>query len=236
MDGLNKPGERIEAALKAMNARKSDLARVLGKSQATVSSYFLRTRQLTRATLEQIADGLNALARDVGLRDDWTVPRLLGQAELPDASLSPWEAATHARRLSAGSLMVRHYESVHCGIPDVGIEQEVPTMMNIPREAAGTGAVSDNVYSVAAHGQSMIAAGIKSGSDLVCRTDIEPRPGDVVVAVVNGAPCCRVYEKQDDVVMLVSRSAEQSAPIVIRPTDEVSMHVVVSALVYFREH
>jgi DNA polymerase V len=88
-----------------------------------------------------------------------------------------------------------------------------------------------------ADGWSMVEAGILDGDVLIVDRSVEPRDGDVVVALWEGnAPACKVLRILDDRIELESRNAEVPN-IALKPGTEAEVFAVVGVVRQMRrEH
>lgn len=95
---------------------------------------------------------------------------------------------------------------------------------------------ADRVFALRVSGESMIDAGIYDGDYIFVRKQLEARPGQIVVAMIDGEATVKRYQPDGDVVRLVPENASMS-PIVIRKQDFRSTSILgVVAGVYRRMH
>ena len=77
-----------------------------------------------------------------------------------------------------------------------------------------------------ASGNSMIGEGIHDGDELVVQFGLEPKHGDVVVAIINGEHFCKKLRKQGNKLFLDSANPDYQ-PIELREGDELTICGVV---------
>lgn len=89
--------------------------------------------------------------------------------------------------------------------------------------------VRGRTYVVRADGDSMTGDGIASGDRLVVDTDVEPVPGDVVVAIVGGEMTVKRLRTEDGQAVLVPANAAYPRIVV---TVDVDVWGVVASVVH----
>jgi DNA polymerase V len=77
-----------------------------------------------------------------------------------------------------------------------------------------------------ASGNSMIGEGIHDGDELVVQFGLEPKHGDIVVAIINGEHFCKKLRKQGNRVFLDSANSDYQ-PMELREGDELTICGVV---------
>jgi len=77
---------------------------------------------------------------------------------------------------------------------------------------------ADKVFALRVSGESMIEAGIYDGDYIFVRKQIEARPGDIVVAMIDGEATVKRYQPAGDVIRLLPENRTM-APIVIKKQD-----------------
>lgn len=77
---------------------------------------------------------------------------------------------------------------------------------------------ADKVFALRVSGESMIEAGIFDGDYIFVRKQIEARPGDIVVAMIDGEATVKRYQPAGDVIKLIPENRTMQ-PIVVRKQD-----------------
>lgn len=123
---------------------------------------------------------------------------------------------------------------VAAGAP-IMADENVETTVHVDSFFLGTNA-SDRVFALRVTGQSMIEAGIHDGDYIFVRKQLEARPGQIVVAMIDGEATVKRYQPDGDVVRLVPENHTMQ-PIVIRKEDFRTTSILgVVAGVYRRMH
>ena len=84
---------------------------------------------------------------------------------------------------------------------------------------------SDKVFALRVSGDSMIEAGIFDGDFIFVKKVIEARPGQIVVAMIDGEATVKRYEPDGDVIRFVPENKDME-PIVVRKSDFRSTSIV----------
>jgi repressor LexA len=96
-------------------------------------------------------------------------------------------------------------------------EENVETTVQVDSFFLGT-RPSDRVFALRVSGESMIDAGILDGDYIFVRKAIEARPGQIVVAMIDGEATVKRFEPDGDVIRLVPENSTMR-PIVVRKQD-----------------
>lgn len=96
-------------------------------------------------------------------------------------------------------------------------DENVETTVHVDSFFLGTSA-ADKVFALRVTGESMIEAGIYDGDYIFVRKQLEARPGQIVVAMIDGEATVKRYQPDGDVVRLIPENSTMK-PIVIRKQD-----------------
>jgi repressor LexA len=124
-------------------------------------------------------------------------------------------------RLESASLRLPLLGSVPAGVPVDAIEN-VDTWMSVGEDFVLPGKTS---FLLNVTGESMLFAGIRDGDIAVVCADLEPRSGDVVVALVDGQSTVKTYTVRDGAVILKAENPEYED---IYPENELCVQGVVT--------
>ncbi len=96
-------------------------------------------------------------------------------------------------------------------------DENIETTVHVDSFFLGTSS-ADKVFALRVSGESMIDAGIYDGDYIFVRKQLEARPGQIVVAMIDGEATVKRYQPEGDIVRLVPENATMK-PIVIRKSD-----------------
>lgn len=125
--------------------------------------------------------------------------------------------------LDKGSLKLPVLGTIPAGRP-VDSEEHVDTWMSLGEDQVLPGKQS---FLLKVTGNSMINAGINEGDIVIVCTDLEPRVGDVVVALVDGQSTVKTYMVRNGQVLLQAENPEYED---IYPENELCVQGVVTGL------
>lgn len=86
-------------------------------------------------------------------------------------------------------------------------------------------------FFVRVDGDSMTGAGIHSGDLLVVDRSLEPVPGKVVIAVINGEHTVKRLQREGDLILLVAENPDYP-PIVVSELEELHIWGVVTCVLH----
>jgi DNA polymerase V len=86
-----------------------------------------------------------------------------------------------------------------------------------------------HTYLVRAHGESMIGAGIFDGDILIVSRAVEAKPGDIVIAAINGDTFVKRFTRQSDQQVVLLSENIKYAPRYIMEGDELMVWGVVKS-------
>jgi DNA polymerase V len=86
-------------------------------------------------------------------------------------------------------------------------------------------------FYVRVSGASMTGAGIHNGDLLIVDRSIEPKPGRVVIAVINGEHTVKRLHREGDRLLLLAENADY-APIVVSELEELHIWGVVTCVLH----
>lgn len=118
---------------------------------------------------------------------------------------------------------IRLLGAVQAGFPTPAEEELVDTL-NLDEFLVQR---PEKSYLVKVSGDSMVDAGIHEGDFVVVERDRQPKPGDVVIAQVDGEWTLKTYDKRQGTVVLVA--ANKKYPL-IKPSGELVVGGVVVAV------
>lgn len=114
---------------------------------------------------------------------------------------------------SGDTILVPVLGRVAAGSPILA-DEHVETTVHVDSFFLGA-SKSDRVFALRVTGDSMIDAGIFDGDYIFVKKQIEAKPGDVVVAMIDGEATVKRFEPQGDVIRFVPENVSMK-PIVVR--------------------
>lgn len=176
---------------------------------------FLKREGLKSRALRPVVSGGQAVA--VALEDD-------SGPELP-SNVVPFTGKT---------VSIPILGRVAAGTP-IMADENVETTVHVDSFFLGTQA-SDRVFGLRVTGESMVDAGIFDGDYIFVRKQLEARPGQIVVAMIDGEATVKRFQPEGDVIRLVPENSTMK-PIVVRKQDFRSTSILgIVCGVYRRMH
>lgn len=148
-----------------------------------------------------------------------TVQALLNTRSNPDGVLSPWPNPPVIKRPLFG-------HKVRAGFPSPA-DDYVEALLDLNEHLIEH---QEATFFVQATGDSMIGAGIRDGSLLVVDRALEPKHGDIVIAVVDGELTVKRLEKRRGRIRLVAENPAY-APIEFKDGQELTIWGVVTSVI-----
>lgn len=131
-------------------------------------------------------------------------------------------------RLESASLRLPLLGNIPAGVP-VDAVQDVDTWMSVGKDFVLPKKTS---FLLNVTGNSMLHAGIRDGDIAIVCSDLEPRVGDIVVALVDGQSTVKTYAIRDGRVVLKAENPEYED---IYPENELCIQGVVTGVFrYYR--
>lgn len=97
-------------------------------------------------------------------------------------------------------------------------DEHVEATVHVDSFFLGRAPRGGRIFALRVTGDSMVDAGILDGDYIFVRHQLEARPGDIVVAMIDGEATVKRYEPAGDVIRFVPENARM-APIVVRRED-----------------
>ena len=149
--------------------------------------------------------------------------------------ISPLEPVDHGlsiRQIFSAQVKTRYrrplyQQPVAAGFPSPA-EDHIDSRLDLNRQYIKNPAAT---FYVRVDGNSMIGAGIHSGDLLIVDRSIEPVPGKVVIAVINGEHTVKRLRREGDRILLVAENIDY-APIVVSELQELYIWGVVTEVIH----
>jgi len=162
-----------------------------------------------------VNDHLKALERKGYLKREVLKSRALRPVSSPESDFeeSPNNVIPTLIPPSGDTIAVPVLGRVAAGTPILA-DEHVETTVHVDSFFLGTGR-NDRVFALRVTGESMIEAGIFDGDYIFVKKQIEARPGDIVVAMIDGEATVKRYEPAGDVIRFIPENRDMK-PIVVR--------------------
>ncbi|MFO0723632.1 MAG: transcriptional repressor LexA [Myxococcota bacterium] len=182
-----------------------------------------------------VNDHLKALERKGYLKREGLKSRALRPVQTDSPSSRPSAVLPdNVVPLTGNMISVPVLGRVAAGAPILA-DEHVETTVQVDSFFLGA-SPSDRVFALRVTGESMIDAGIYDGDYIFVRKQLEARPGQIVVAMIDGEATVKRYQPEGDVVRLVPENSRMK-PIVVRKQDFRSTSILgIVCGVYRRVH
>ena len=169
------------------------------------------------------------MAKRKQLGDDFNEPSKSSQAQSSSAlvGISTKITAVYSANIKTRYRRPLYQQPVAAGFPSPA-EDHIDSKLDLNRHYVRNPAAT---FYVRVDGNSMIGAGIHSGDLLIVDRSIEPVPGKVVIAVVNGEHTVKRLQREGNHVLLMAENADY-APIVVSELQELHIWGVVTEVIH----
>jgi DNA polymerase V len=120
-----------------------------------------------------------------------------------------------------------YQHSVTAGFPSPA-EDHIDSRLDLNRHFVRNPAAT---FYVRVDGDSMIGAGIHSGDLLIVDRSLEPSPGKVVIAVINGEHTVKRLRREGNLIVLMAENPDY-APIIVSELQELHIWGVVTEVIH----
>jgi DNA polymerase V len=150
----------------------------------------------------------------------------------PSEPIEPIDHGLCIRQIFSAQVKTRsrcslYQQPVAAGFPSPA-EDHIDSRLDLNRHYIKNPAAT---FYVRVDGNSMIGAGIHSGDLLIVDRSIEPVPGKVVIAVINGEHTVKRLQREGDCILLVAENIDY-APIVVSELQELHIWGVVTEVIH----
>ncbi len=184
-----------------------------------------------------VNDHLKALERKGFLQREGLKSRALRPVHMPEESQTPKFTGNVVSALvpeNGEVVSVPVLGRVAAGSPILA-DENVESRVQVDSFFLG-GARGSKVFALRVSGESMIDVGILDGDYIFVRKQLEARPNEIVVAMIDGEATVKRYVPKGDVIEFVAENATME-PIVVRKQDFRSTSIIgVVCGVYRRVH
>lgn len=185
--------QKLRELRKAKGLTTTELGKIIGCSNPTITNYELGNRKPDPDTLKKLADYFE-VSVDYLLGRKEKSPVLKDEVELNDLYPIPLLG------------------EVVAGVP-IEAQENLEGYIYISYRP------SEEYFALRVHGDSMKNAGIFNGSVVVCHKQSDAENGEVVVAMLNGEQTVKRFKQIGDSIFLMPENPDFE-PIVVAPKDE----------------
>jgi repressor LexA len=166
-----------------------------------------------------VNDHLKALEKKGALKREVLKSRALRPVDMPSPPKSERARSNVMPAVmpaSGDTIEIPVLGRVAAGSPILA-DEHVENTVHVDSFLLGTGP-RDRVFALRVTGDSMIEAGILDGDYIFVTKQIEARPGDIVVAMIDGEATVKRFQPQGDVIRFLPENRAMK-PIVVRKED-----------------